>query len=219
MSLRQNWIWKCSWEICTLEGKNLNSLIYFALGTTNLASLALLTENLTIFSPFIFFGLICIVSALLFKLGAAPYHMWIADVYEGAPTLVSLIFAVVPKVAFFVVVLRLSFTSFWSLFPTFWEDFFCVCGLISLFIGCICGLGETKIKRLLAFSSVGHVGFLCLGLASGSIEGVQAVLFYLIIYMLSSLAFWSVYLFLRQKRSFYFNKSNKETLSKRCIES
>jgi len=122
------------------------SLIYFALGTTNLASLALLTENLTIFSPFIFFGLICIVSALLFKLGAAPYHMWIADVYEGAPTLVSLIFAVVPKVAFFVVVLRLSFTSFWSLFPTFWEDFFCVCGLISLFIGCICGLGETPCR-------------------------------------------------------------------------
>ena len=166
------------------------SLIYFAFGTTNFGSLALLTENLITFSPFIYFGLICIVSALLFKLGAAPYHMWIADVYEGAPTLVSLIFAVVPKVAFFVVVLRLSFTSFWSLFPFFWEDFFCVCGLISLFIGCICGLGEIKIKRLLAFSSVGHVGFLCLGLASGSIEGVQAVLFYLVIYMLTATFLW-----------------------------
>lgn len=167
-----------------------SSLMYFALGTTNLASLALLTENLTKFSPFIYFGLICIVSALLFKLGAAPYHMWIADVYEGAPTLVSLIFAIVPKVAFFVVVLRLSFTSFWSLFPAFWEDFFCVCGLFSLFIGCICGLGETKIKRLLAFSSIGHVGFLCLGLASGNVEGVQAVLFYLVIYMLTATFLW-----------------------------
>ena len=166
------------------------SLIYFALGTTNLASLALLTDNLTNPSPFIYFGLICLVSALLFKLGAAPYHMWIADVYEGAPTITSLIFAVVPKVAFFVVVLRLSFTSFWSLFPVFWEDFFCVCGLLSLFIGCVCGLGETKIKRLLAFSSVGHVGFLCLGLASGSIEGIQAVLFYLIIYMLTAAFLW-----------------------------
>ena len=130
------------------------------------------------------------MSALLFKLGAAPYHMWIADVYEGAPTLVSLIFAVVPKVAFFVVVLRLSFTSFWSIFPYFWEEFFCFCGLFSLSIGCICGLGETKIKRLLAFSSVGHVGFLCLGLASGSLEGVQAVLFYLVIYMLTAAFLW-----------------------------
>nr|YP_009549889.1 NADH dehydrogenase subunit 2 [Cladosiphon okamuranus]AYW52603.1 NADH dehydrogenase subunit 2 [Cladosiphon okamuranus] len=166
------------------------SLVYFALGTTNLASLALLTENLTTVSPFIYFGLIFMVSALLFKLGAAPYHMWIADVYEGAPTFVSLIFAVVPKVAFFVVVLRLAFTSFWSLFPMFWEDFFCLCGLLSLFIGCICGLGETKIKRLLAFSSIGHVGFLCLGLASGSLEGLQAVLFYLVIYMLTASFLW-----------------------------
>jgi NADH-quinone oxidoreductase subunit N len=167
-----------------------SSLIYFSFGTTNLASLALLTENLSVSSAFIYFGLVCLVSALLFKLGAAPYHMWIADVYEGAPTLVSLIFALVPKVAFFVVILRIAFISFWSFFSTFWEDFFCICGLLSLFIGCICGLGETKIKRILAFSSVGHVGFLCLGLASGSIEGIQAVLFYLVFYMLTAAFLW-----------------------------
>ena len=167
-----------------------SSLIYFSFGTTNLASLALLTENLSVSSAFIYFGLVCLVSALLFKLGAAPYHMWIADVYEGAPTLVSLIFALVPKVAFFVVILRIAFISFWSFFSTFWEDFFCICGLLSLFIGCICGLGETKIKRILAFSSVGHVGFLCLGLRSGSIEGIQAVLFYLVFYMLTAAFLW-----------------------------
>ena len=115
-----------------------------------------------------FLGLVCTISALLFKLGAAPYHMWIADVYERAPTIVSLIFAVVPKIAVFIVILRLSFLSFCFFFPLFWEDFFCLCGLLSLFIGCLCGLGKTKIKRLLAFSSVGHVGFLCIGLASGS---------------------------------------------------
>ncbi len=172
------------------------SLIYFAMGTTNLGSLVLLTENLTTTSPFIYLGLVCVVSALLFKLGAAPYHMWIADVYEGAPTLVGFIFAVVPKFAIFVVVLRLAYTGFWSFFPTFWEDFFCLCGLLSLFIGCICGLGETKLKRLLAFSSVGHVGFLCLGLASGSIEGVQSVLFYLFIYVLTAAFLWAYVLHL-----------------------
>nr|QWK44217.1 NADH dehydrogenase subunit 2 [Akkesiphycus lubricus] len=172
------------------------SLIYFAMGTTNLGSLALLTDNLTTSSPFMYIGLIFLVSALVFKIGAAPYHMWIADVYEGAPTLVSFIFAVVPKFAFFVVILRLVFTSFWSFFPTLWEDFFCICGILSLLIGCLCGLGETKIKRLLAFSSVGHVGFLCLGLASGSIEGVQAVLFYLLIYMLTAAFLWVYVLYL-----------------------
>nr|ALG63453.1 NADH dehydrogenase subunit 2 [Saccharina sp. ye-C] len=166
------------------------SLIYFSMGTTNLGSLTLLTENLITSSPFIYLGLICVVSALLFKIGAAPYHMWIADVYEGAPTLVGFIFAVIPKFAFFVVILRLSFTSFWSFFPSLWENFFCICGLLSLFIGCVCGLGETKIKRLLAFSSVGHVGFLCLGLASGNIEGIQAVLFYLSIYMFTAAFLW-----------------------------
>nr|YP_011007952.1 NADH dehydrogenase subunit 2 [Chorda asiatica]QWK44424.1 NADH dehydrogenase subunit 2 [Chorda asiatica]WBP69783.1 NADH dehydrogenase subunit 2 [Chorda asiatica] len=167
-----------------------SSLIYFSMGTTNLGSLALLTENVTSLSPFMCFGLVCVVSGLLFKLGAAPYHTWIADVYEGAPTIVSMLFATVPKFAFFVALLRLCITSFWSFFPIFWEDFFCICGLFSLFVGCICGLGETKIKRLLAFSSVGHVGFLCLGLVSGSIEGVQAVLFYLIIYMITASFLW-----------------------------
>nr|YP_448661.1 NADH dehydrogenase subunit 2 [Desmarestia viridis]AAS79047.1 NADH dehydrogenase subunit 2 [Desmarestia viridis] len=166
------------------------SLIYFTMGTTNLGAFALLTENLVTSSPFLYLGLICVVSALLFKLGAAPYHMWIADVYEGSPTLVSFIFAVVPKFSIFVVISRLIFTSFWSFFPSLWEDFFCICGLLSLSIGCLCGLGETKIKRLLAFSSVGHVGFLCLGLASGSIEGLQAVLFYLLIYMLTAAFLW-----------------------------
>nr|YP_011016996.1 NADH dehydrogenase subunit 2 [Lessonia nigrescens]WQB61674.1 NADH dehydrogenase subunit 2 [Lessonia nigrescens] len=166
------------------------SLIYFSMGTTNLGSLTLLTENLITLSPFLYLGLICVVSALLFKIGASPYHMWIADVYEGAPTLVSFIFAVIPKFAFFVIILRLSFISFWSFFPSFWENFFCICGLFSLFIGCICGLGETKIKRLLAFSSVGHVGFLCLGLASGNIEGIQSVLFYLSVYMFTVAFLW-----------------------------
>nr|YP_011008441.1 NADH dehydrogenase subunit 2 [Undaria peterseniana]WBP70412.1 NADH dehydrogenase subunit 2 [Undaria peterseniana] len=172
------------------------SLIYFAMGTTNLGSLTLLTENLSTLSPFIYLGLVCVVSALLFKIGAAPYHMWIADVYEGAPTLVGFIFAVIPKFAFFVVILRLSFMSFWSFFPSLWENFFCMCGLFSLFVGCICGLGEIKIKRLLAFSSVGHVGFLCLGLASGNIEGIQAVLFYLLIYMLTAAFLWIYILYL-----------------------
>nr|YP_011008336.1 NADH dehydrogenase subunit 2 [Scytothamnus australis]WBP70307.1 NADH dehydrogenase subunit 2 [Scytothamnus australis] len=173
-----------------------SSLVYFAFGTTNFGCLALLTENLQEGSPFLYVGLVCIVSALLFKLGSAPYHMWIADVYEGAPTIVSYIFAVVPKFSIFVVLLRLVFVSFWSFFPLLWEDLFCACGALSLFLGCICGLGETKLKRLLAFSSVGHVGFLCLGFASGSIEGIQSIIFYLIVYMLTAGFLWVYVLFL-----------------------
>ena len=172
------------------------SLIYLSLGTTNISNIGILTQGLTKPFPLTILGLVFVTSALLFKVGAAPYHVWIADVYEGSPTIVSFIFAVIPKLSIFVVIIRLAFTGFWSLFPFFWENFFCCCGLFSLFVGCIFGLGETKIKRLLAFSSVGHTGFLCLGLSTGSLEGLQSVFLYLIIYSITSAFFWTFVLFL-----------------------
>nr|YP_011008407.1 NADH dehydrogenase subunit 2 [Syringoderma abyssicola]WBP70378.1 NADH dehydrogenase subunit 2 [Syringoderma abyssicola] len=173
------------------------SLLYFVMGTTNLGSLALLFEDLTSSSIIAHLGLLCLGSALLFKLGAAPYHMWVVDVYEGAPTLVSLIFAAVPKFAILVVLCRIAFISSWSLFPSLWGGLFCTCGILSLFIGCLGGLGEIKIKRVLAYSGIGHVGFLCLGLSCGSLEGVQSIFFYLIVYMLTAVFTWTYLLHLQ----------------------
>ena len=167
-----------------------SSLIYLVTGTTNLGSLSILLEGLSSYSVIANLGLMAIGSALLFKLGAAPYHMWVVDVYEGSPTLVSLIFAAVPKFAIFIILSRLAFVSSWSLFPLVWENLFCICGTLSLLIGCFGGLGEIKIKRMLAYSGIGHVGFICLALSCGSMEGIQSVFIYLFIYTLTSIYMW-----------------------------
>ena len=168
-----------------------SSLLYLVTGTTNIGSLILLFNNLSDFSTLGCVGLLCIASALLFKLGSAPYHMWVIDVYEGSPTIVSLLFAAVPKLAIFIVLLRIVFLGCWSLFSTVWENLFFCCGLLSLFWGCLGGLGEIKLKRVLGYSAVGHIGFLCLGVGCGSVEGSQAVFFYLLIYTFTSIYIWS----------------------------
>lgn len=177
-----------------------SSLVYLVMGTTNLGSLALLFDNLSTFSVLSHVGLLCIGSALLFKLGAAPYHMWVVDVYEGSPTLTTLIFASIPKLSIVVVLLRLAFVGSWSSFPYLWETLFCICGLLSLLIGCFGGLGEIKLKRVLAYSGIGHVGFLCLSLSCGSLEGAQSIFFYLFIYMLTAIYTWTYVLHLSPTR-------------------
>lgn len=151
------------------------------------------TYNWFDFAPsfILFFGLLFLASSLLFKVGAAPYHFWVADVYEGAPSLVSLIFAAVPKLVIFIVLSRLVFVSSWSFFLILWKTLFVLCGLLSFFIGCLGGLGETKIKRILAFSGIGHVGFMCVGFSCGSVEGLQSMFFYLLIYMVTAVFMWT----------------------------
>lgn len=173
-----------------------SSLVYLVTGTTNLGSLSMLFDNLSSFSILGHIGLLCIGSAFLFKLGSAPYHMWVVDVYEGSPTLITLIFASVPKLAILVVLCRLAFGGSWSSFPHLWETVFCACGILSLFIGCLGGLGEIKLKRVLAYSGIGHVGFLCLSLSCGSLEGAQSTFFYIFIYMLTAIYTWTYVLHL-----------------------
>ncbi|CAM9258631.1 unnamed protein product [Discosporangium mesarthrocarpum] len=169
-----------------------SSLVYFCMGTTNLAALSILLDNLESSSLILSIAWLCIGSSLLFKLGAAPFHMWVADVYEGSPAMVSQIFALVPKLGLLVVLSRLSSISFSSI----WETLFCLCGLLSLFIGCMGGLGQTKLKRLLAYSGIGHVGFLCMALATSTLEGSQSLFFYIIIYILSLSFLWTYVLHL-----------------------
>ena len=167
------------------------SLIYFGSGTIELGSLTLLWEDNLIQCPISCLGLICVGSALLFKIGAAPFHLWVVDVYEGSPSLISFLFAVVPKLSVITVLMRLSIGSSLSFYNNVWELLFCLCGVLSLFVGCFGGLGETKIKRLLGFSSIGHIGFICFGLVLGSLEGSQAIFFYMIIYMITGVFLWS----------------------------
>lgn len=154
-------------------------------------------------------GFILICISLLIKLAIAPFHFWSLDVYEGSPNTTTFFFAVVPKIGLFVLLMRLCYVSFYQIFDSY-QTFFFLLSVSSIFVGAVGGLEQRKLKTLLAYSSIGHTGYLLLSFSTGNVEGMQMMFYYLVIYMISGLCFWSVYLFLRQKRNFYFNKSNKE---------
>lgn len=154
-------------------------------------------------------GFILICVSIFIKLAIAPFHFWSLDVYEGSPNTTTAFFVVVPKIGLFVLLMRLCYTSFYQLFDSY-QSFFFILAMTSVFVGALGGLEQRKLKSLLAYSSIGHTGYLLLAFSTGNTEGVQMMFYYLAIYMISGLCFWSVYLFLRQKRNVYFNKSNKE---------
>nr|BCQ06516.1 NADH dehydrogenase subunit 2 [Nitzschia putrida] len=155
-------------------------------------------------------GFILICISLFIKLSIAPFHYWSLDVYEGSPNTTTFFFAVVPKMALFMLLLRLCYISFYPIFVGNFQVYFFVFAVLSVFVGSIGGLEQRKLKTLLAYSSISHTGYLLLSFSTGNIEGVQMMFYYLVIYMVSGLCFWAVYLFLIQKRTSYFNKTNKE---------
>lgn len=155
-------------------------------------------------------GFILICISLFIKLSIAPFHFWSLDVYEGSPNTTTFFFAVVPKIALFILLMRLCYVSFYQIFVNDFQMYFFILAVLSIFVGSVGGLEQRKLKTLLAYSSISHTGYLLLSFSTGNIEGMQMMFYYLVIYMISGLCFWSIYLFLRQKRSFYFDKSNKE---------
>jgi NADH:ubiquinone oxidoreductase subunit 2 (subunit N) len=159
---------------------------------------------------FIFIGFMLICVSLFIKLSIAPFHLWSLDVYEGSPNVTTFFFTVIPKMALFVLLMRICYISFYQIFVTNFQIYFFLLAVLSVFVGSLGGLEQRKLKTLLAYSSISHTGYLLLSFSTANLEGVQMMFYYLIIYMVSGLAFWAVYLFLHQKRSLYFNKSNKE---------
>jgi NADH:ubiquinone oxidoreductase subunit 2 (subunit N) len=154
------------------------------------------------------FMLICI--SIFIKLSIAPFHFWSLDVYEGSPNATTFFFSVVPKIGLFVLLMRLCYISFYQIFIDSYQIYFFLFAVLSVFVGSFGGLEQRKLKTLLAYSSISHTGYLLLSFSTGNVEGVHMMFYYLIIYMISTLCFWAVYLFLRQKKNSYFNKSNKE---------
>jgi len=177
------------------------SLIYGFSGTTNyfiLKDLFFIQENINYFI-YIYLGISFILVSFLFKLGAAPFHIWIIDVYEGSPTIVSLFFACVPKLTLIFCLCRFIFTCF-SSFAFVWQTF-CLFSAISCFIiGSFGTIAQRKIKRFLVYSSIGHIGFILLGLSSNSIFGLQSAFFYVIFYIIIAISSWIIII------SFSFNK-------------
>jgi len=129
-------------------------------------------------------GKILITVSLLFKLSVAPFHMWAPDVYEGAPTITTALLATVPKVAVFSILVQIGPVT----------NVILVCALLSIVYGSIGALNQTKIKRLLAYSGIGHMGFMLFGIAIGSFESIQASLIYMIVYVIMSICSFSIIL-------------------------
>jgi NADH-quinone oxidoreductase subunit N len=125
------------------------------------------------------------VLALLFKIGGAPFHVWVPDVYEGSPTIITAFFAIVPKFAIMVSLVGLLFETFFGVFSNL-QPFILGSALLSMVVASIGALNQTRMKRLFAYSAVGHGGFLLMGIGVGTYESLQAVLLYLIVYIIMS---------------------------------
>ena len=185
----------------------LKYIFIFYLNSENIGAVeALEILNLDLVS----IGFLLICTSLFIKLSIAPFHFWSLDVYEGSPNVATFFFAVVPKMALFILLMRICYISFYQIFITNYQMYFFLLAILSVFVGSVGGLEQRKLKTLLAYSSISHTGYLLLSFSTGNVEGMQMMFYYLVIYMVSGLCFWSVYLFLRQKRNFYFSKSNKE---------
>ncbi|MFN3970483.1 MAG: NADH-quinone oxidoreductase subunit NuoN [Gemmobacter sp.] len=132
------------------------------------------------------FGLVFMLAALAFKVSAAPFHMWTPDVYEGSPTPVTAFFATAPKVAAMALIARLVHDAFGAI-PGDWGQVLALLALASMFLGAIAAIGQRDIKRLMAYSSIAHMGFALIGLAAGTAQGVEAMLIYMSVYVVMNI--------------------------------
>ena len=165
------------------------SLIYGYSGTTNFDGIASAIFDGNI-SLGLLLGLVFLSTGLAFKVSAAPFHMWTPDVYQGAPTPVTAFFATAPKVAAMVLFTRVLYDAFGAV-KTDWQQIVAFLAIASMFLGSIAAIGQKDIKRMMAYSSIGHMGFALVGLASGTIIGVQALLIYMSIYVIMNIGTFS----------------------------
>lgn len=170
------------------------SLIYGFTGTVTFTDIA---AAVTTGSIGIVFGLVFLLAGLCFKVSAVPFHMWTPDVYEGAPTPVTAFFASAPKVAALAVFTRVALTAFPGIMLQ-WQQIVVFVAIASMVLGSFAAIGQRNIKRLMAYSSIGHMGFALVGLAAGTAEGAQGVLIYIAIYVAMTLGTFAVILTMKR---------------------
>jgi NADH-quinone oxidoreductase subunit N len=154
------------------------------------------------------FALVFIMIGLFFKLTIAPFHVWAPDVYEGSPTSSTFFFSVVPKLAIFVLLLRIFYYSFYGFIDS-WRYFIVLVVVFSIIVGSFGGLEQRKLKTLLVYSTISHMGYSLIAFSAGTFESMQMLLSYLIVYSFSGLCVWSIFLVTRLKNN-YFQKQNKD---------
>jgi len=163
------------------------SMIYGATGTLDLQMIAESAQRAGGDNTLLIFGLVFLVVGLAFKLGVVPFHMWIPDVYEGAPVATTLFISSVPKMAAFAMAIRLLDTGLGSLQDN-WSQMLAILAVLSIVLGNLAAIAQSNIKRMLAYSTISHMGFVLLGLLPGNAEGFGAGMFYVIVYSLMSAA-------------------------------
>jgi NADH-quinone oxidoreductase subunit N len=174
------------------------SLIYGFAGTTDFVSLGheLVGSQSAGYGTII--GIVFVLVGLAFKISAAPFHMWTPDVYEGAPTPVTALFGTAPKVAAMALLVSVMLGPFGHLLSQ-WQALIEILSIISMCLGCLAAIGQTNIKRLMAYSSIGHMGYALIGLAAGTAAGVQGTMLYLAIYIVMSLGVFACIIAMRRK--------------------
>jgi NADH-quinone oxidoreductase subunit N len=173
------------------------SLVYGFTGTTTFPEIAA-ALSASGSSLGLVFGLVFIIAGLAFKVSAVPFHMWTPDVYEGAPTPVTAFFAAAPKIAAMALFVRVMISPFAAVVQD-WQQILVFVSIASMVLGAFAAIGQNNIKRLLAYSSIGHMGFALVGLAAGSQEGAQGVIVYMMIYLISTLGVFACVLAMRRK--------------------
>src|SRR6202040_3022488 len=174
------------------------SLVYGFTGTTAFSEIATLVGGGAAPSAGVLIGLVFVVVGLAFKVSAVPFHMWTPDVYEGAPTPVSAFFAVAPKLAALALFIRFMIAPFGPLIGE-WRQVIIFLSIASMVLGAVAAIAQENIKRLMAYSSIGHVGYALIGLAAGTADGVRGVLVYLAIYLFMTVGSWAVILCMRRR--------------------
>jgi NADH-quinone oxidoreductase subunit N len=186
------------------------SLIYGFSGSTNFD---MISSQLNSDEYVLTFGIVFILVGLAFKISAVPFHMWAPDVYQGSPTSVTLFFTMVPKIAALTVFIRFLYVPFLNLIDQ-WQMIIVFLSIASMLFGAIAAIGQTNIKRLIAYSSISHIGYTLAGLATGTNEGIQSSIVYISIYIIMNLALFSCLLMLKRNDKYYEDIEDLSGLSK-----
>tara|TARA_B100000945_G_scaffold315036_1_gene313556 strand:- start:1723 stop:3135 length:1413 start_codon:yes stop_codon:yes gene_type:complete len=186
------------------------SLIYGFTGSTSFEEIA---NNSSDFSVGIIFGMVFVLVGLAFKVSAVPFHMWTPDVYQGSPTSITSFFSVVPKIAGIVVFIKFMYLPFREILNQ-WQYILVFMSIASMILGAVAAMGQTNIKRLMAYSSIGHIGYAIAGIAAGTQNGIKSTLVYISIYIVMNIGAFACILLMKREGKYIEEIKELSGLSK-----
>ena len=186
------------------------SLIYGFSGSTNFQTIS---EQIISNSYGLTFGIVFILVGLAFKISAVPFHMWAPDVYQGSPTSVTVFFALLPKVAAMSVLIRILYVPFINMLDQ-WQLIVVFLSVASMILGSVAAIGQKNLKRLIAYSSISHMGYALAGISTGTNQGIQSSITYILIYLIMNLAFFCCVFMMKKNDKYYENLDDLSGISK-----